>query len=246
MRACERDRRGAARDHGRGCSGARKEMAPRAARARGETCRRSATDALFVRRNMSPRASVAPGAVTSTFTLSPSLMRQQSVGSAAACVAGSASCEGECKARRKRQRKRERKREHARSRTDICENALRHLRKRVQGGGADLRAPARDVLAEPVLDLQIRKAGGTCGRGTRRVQLVRRDGRDVSTLYGREGGGGGNSCPARASPARARALRAQERGAAQTRGGWRWIAEIGSGRGGRKRTAASGGGRQED
>ena len=26
-------------------------------------------------------------------------------------------------------------------------------------------------------------------RGTRRVQLVRRDGRDVSTLYGREGGG---------------------------------------------------------
>ena len=26
---------------------------------------------------------------------------------------------------------------------------------------------------------------------TRRVQLVRRDGRDVSTLYGREGGGGG-------------------------------------------------------
>jgi hypothetical protein len=30
-----------------------------------------------------------------------------------------------------------------------------------------------------------------CGKGTRRVQLVRRDGRDVSTLYGREGGGGG-------------------------------------------------------
>jgi hypothetical protein len=28
-------------------------------------------------------------------------------------------------------------------------------------------------------------------RGTRRVQLVRRDGRDVSTLYGREGEGGG-------------------------------------------------------
>jgi len=27
------------------------------------------------------------------------------------------------------------------------------------------------------------------GKGTRRVQLVRRDGRDVSTLYGREGGG---------------------------------------------------------
>ena len=33
------------------------------------------------------------------------------------------------------------------------------------------------------------------GKGTRRVQLVRRDGRDVSTLYGREGGGrgGGNT-----------------------------------------------------
>ena len=28
------------------------------------------------------------------------------------------------------------------------------------------------------------------GKGTRRFQLVRRDGRDVSTLYGREGGGG--------------------------------------------------------
>ena len=31
--------------------------------------------------------------------------------------------------------------------------------------------------------------GRTRGKGTRRVQLVRRDGRDVSTLYGREGGG---------------------------------------------------------
>ena len=29
------------------------------------------------------------------------------------------------------------------------------------------------------------------GTFTRRVKLVRRDGRDVSTLYGREGGGGG-------------------------------------------------------
>ena len=32
--------------------------------------------------------------------------------------------------------------------------------------------------------------GPSWGKGTRRVQLVRRDGRDVSTLYGREGGGG--------------------------------------------------------
>ena len=30
-------------------------------------------------------------------------------------------------------------------------------------------------------------------KGTRRVQLVRRDGRDVSTLYGREGGGGASA-----------------------------------------------------
>ena len=32
-----------------------------------------------------------------------------------------------------------------------------------------------------------------CCFGSRRVQLVRRDGRDVSTLYGREGGGGGET-----------------------------------------------------
>ena len=40
-------------------------------------------------------------------------------------------------------------------------------------------------------------------KGTRRVQLVRRDGRDVSTLYGREGGGGGapsRACRARSLP----------------------------------------------
>ena len=30
--------------------------------------------------------------------------------------------------------------------------------------------------------------------GTRRVQLARRDGRDVSTLYGREGGGVRETC----------------------------------------------------
>jgi len=36
----------------------------------------------------------------------------------------------------------------------------------------------------------------TCAAaGTRRVQLVRRDGRDVSTLYGREGRGGGAQVP---------------------------------------------------
>ena len=43
----------------------------------------------------------------------------------------------------------------------------------------------------------------TWGKGTRRVQLVRSDGRDVSTLYGRGeggGGGGGSPRPARAAP----------------------------------------------
>jgi hypothetical protein len=42
-----------------------------------------------------------------------------------------------------------------------------------------------------------------CCLGTRRVQLVRRDGRDVSTLYGREGGGGRGCClPHPAAPRR--------------------------------------------
>ena len=51
-------------------------------------------------------------------------------------------------------------------------------------------------------------------RGTRRVQLVRRDGRDVSSQYGRGGGGGGGGGDARArrpSP-RAHAPRARARG----------------------------------
>ena len=65
-------------------------------------------------------------------------------------------------------------------------------------------------------------AAGRCsvrrGEGTRRVQLVRRDGRDVSTLYGREGGGGGGAA-GRGGPAgggsgrrpRSRAARARAR-----------------------------------
>ena len=40
-----------------------------------------------------------------------------------------------------------------------------------------------DLPRPAVVDLR------AVGKGTRRVQLVRRDGRDVSTLYGREGGG---------------------------------------------------------
>ena len=35
---------------------------------------------------------------------------------------------------------------------------------------------------------------------TRRVQLVRRDGRDVSTMYGRELGGGGGKMAACTNP----------------------------------------------
>ena len=68
-----------------------------------------------------------------------------------------------------------------------------------------------------------RGRGGTLrgGRGSarclrscrRRVQLVRRDGRDVSTLYGREGGGGGclRSCRRRPTPAAAPAPAARGR-----------------------------------
>ena len=37
-------------------------------------------------------------------------------------------------------------------------------------------------------------------KGTRRFQLVRRDGRDASTLYGREGAGGGGCCSRAAAP----------------------------------------------
>jgi len=40
----------------------------------------------------------------------------------------------------------------------------------------------------------------TCGRGTRHVHLVRRNGRDVSTLYGREGGGGTRNAPSPSMP----------------------------------------------
>ena len=49
------------------------------------------------------------------------------------------------------------------------------------------RAPVRRWAQTPPRVAPSRQA---C-KGTRRVQLVRRDGRDVSTLYGREGGGGG-------------------------------------------------------
>ena len=59
------------------------------------------------------------------------------------------------------------------------------------------------------------ETSGTCG--TRRVQLVRRDGRDVSTLYGREGGVEGGACAASA-PVRARGGGSQ--GARSARGGF--------------------------
>ena len=50
-----------------------------------------------------------------------------------------------------------------------------------------------------------RRDVAACAPSDRRVQLVRRDGRDVSTLYGREGGGGGGLCPQRSRPVRGRA-----------------------------------------
>jgi hypothetical protein len=56
---------------------------------------------------------------------------------------------------------------------------------------------------------------------TRRVQLVRRDGRDVSTLYGREGRGGGGALGARAA------------------GGQGWMAADRSAKGGVSRRSAS-------
>ena len=56
------------------------------------------------------------------------------------------------------------------------------VRERLQQLRLHLRKPLRLLAARRHL---------LWGKGTRRVQLVRRDGRDVSTLYGKEGGGGG-------------------------------------------------------
>ena len=68
-------------------------------------------------------------------------------------------------------------------------------------------AVARQLLRALVVAREAPHAnlgGQTCPvsteRGTRRVQLVRRDGRDVSTLYGREGGGGGGGGLAHPAP----------------------------------------------
>ena len=58
--------------------------------------------------------------------------------------------------------------------------------------GGTLSFPGRSGRADPLL-LARKDLAGTrfLAVGTRRVQLVRRDGRDVSTLYGRVCGGGG-------------------------------------------------------
>jgi hypothetical protein len=58
--------------------------------------------------------------------------------------------------------------------------------------GGTLSFPGRSGRADPLL-LARKDLAGTrfLAVGTRRVQLVRRDGRDVSTLYGRVWGGGG-------------------------------------------------------
>jgi hypothetical protein len=70
---------------------------------------------------------------------------------------------------------------HARPRPVHRERRLHHLgladARGLRRGGAKVRGETRLQLLER----------------TRRVQLVRRDGRDVSTLYGREEGGGGGS-----------------------------------------------------
>jgi len=55
--------------------------------------------------------------------------------------------------------------------------------------GAAAHARERATTAHDETAAAAPPAGG-CGKGTRRVHLVRRDGRDVSTLYGREGEGG--------------------------------------------------------
>ena len=63
------------------------------------------------------------------------------------------------------------------------------------GRARDRRRRVRDAprrLRRPAQRLRRTRVPGR-GKGTRRVQLVRRDGRDVSTLYGREGGGGGTA-----------------------------------------------------
>ena len=82
-----------------------------------------------------------------------------------------------------------------------------------EGGALSSAGSTRTSTARP---------GSTCAaerKGARRVQLVRRDGRDVSTLYGREGGG-------------ERGALAQETGGGFVRacacvcvwvGGWVWV-----------------------
>jgi len=52
---------------------------------------------------------------------------------------------------------------------------------------ADIDAAAAE--ARPALSARLRDSQLCTEGGTRRVQLVRKEGRDVSTLYGREGGG---------------------------------------------------------
>jgi len=76
---------------------------------------------------------------------------------------------------------------------------VRFPARRRRGLGALCAVRARDEEQEPLhshlrgrRSVSGRAIGGTevgMGRGRVRVQLVRRDGRDVSTLYGREGGG---------------------------------------------------------
>jgi hypothetical protein len=59
-----------------------------------------------------------------------------------------------------------------------------------QRAGTGSRARGAENLCEDLGNLARWCGVSVCAPARRRVQLVRRDGRDVSTLYGREGGGG--------------------------------------------------------
>jgi hypothetical protein len=77
--------------------------------------------------------------------------------------------------------------------TDAARPVSTGGRGRCSGGrGSKRRVVRQRVLVRRALDARrVRTCPVSTEGWTRRVQSVRRDGRDVSTLYGREGGGGG-------------------------------------------------------
>ena len=68
------------------------------------------------------------------------------------------------------------------------QSAYKHGRTEAQPAPPEPRAPGG--CATPNADSPAETCPVSTGRGTRRVQLVRGEGRDVSSQYGREGGGG--------------------------------------------------------